>query len=107
MPSMEKPRRASLTEMRNVSLMRNVAAFRTSIAAMGKEPDAPARLRAWMAEQDIAVKVLARELSCTPDCVSDWRRGRSVPLPAQRYALERRSEGRLPADMWTQAAQCA
>ncbi len=66
--------------------------------------DAPARLRAWMAVENLGVKTLADELRCSEDAVSDWRRGRRVPLLVQREALEKRSDGKVPASAWTSPA---
>lgn len=66
--------------------------------------DAAAQLRVWMAEKNISVKGLAALLNCHPDGVSDWRHGKARPQPVHRAALERISEGRIPASIWERAA---
>lgn len=62
--------------------------------------DGAATLRVWMAERDVTTKQLAAKLSCSPNAVTNWRRRRSKPLQAQREALERLSDGDVPAPVW-------
>jgi predicted transcriptional regulator len=67
---------------------------------MSISADPATQLRIWMAEHRIECKELASKLDCDRMSVSAWRLGRSRPRMVYRKAIERISDGRLPASAW-------
>jgi DNA-binding transcriptional regulator YdaS (Cro superfamily) len=49
--------------------------------------------------------VVARVLRVSPPAVHDWLSGRRTPTPAYREAIERWSEGAVPAASWRSEAE--
>ena len=56
--------------------------------------------RAWLQEDGRKSTWLAAQLGVDPTLVSHWLAGRRRPAPEQAQAIQRLSDGVVPADGW-------
>ena len=62
--------------------------------------DGATACRAWLQAEGRKSTWLAAQLGVDPSLVSHWLAGRRQPTPEQAQAIQRLSDGVVPADVW-------